>query len=1048
MYGILKGKVVDEDGKGVLGATVRVMGTTQGAAVRAKDGSFTVVNITSGSYDVSVKAVGKKEVIKKIRISADETTEISVTLTDESVMGETITVVAERAMVSKTDIGKKTSYSSDEVTNTANEGVAALVGLSAGVRSAGAGFNVRGTRTSETQIRVDGLDVGSQFTGGLGWGGTTYLPMVSSFGTEEVQVLTGGFSAEYGQSQGGIVNTVVKTGKTDRYEGYFRYRTDMPSFNGRAASGLEVVKNDTRYEAIQTGEGPKLQGSNENTIEFGIGGPMHLPIFKNSTFFISTLLFNEQYRGNSYEIYDPAGNNLGQIENQGTWKKNITARMRFAISENIGLILGTQYGLTSAEFGSWSWLYATQPGVLNGDTNNIPHNLSELPVGNQLVYNFMARLNHTLNSSSFYEFTVSRNTNNDVQGRRYIDPVTHVQNISGPDFFNGFKILDPRDNYVISNGELIAAPYQDGKKIGDFVIDEYTNLTKEGKSADGYLTGDIPVRNNLTGYFEGASYGGTSNAYGIQGPFASAGSGSSINNRLGTYWQFDGNYTNAFSVGEFSHITKAGFEYRAYELHKHSNGNPYDGNPFYDIYTDLNGGNIYTADDKVWELTSKPRTPITFAAYVQDQISYKGIVISPGLRMDIMNPNSTYRLTQSTFIPISSDTGFTESKTKFQISPRINVSYPITELSVLSLSYGLYFKTPQFQNLYDNFNVDILRGNSILGNPDMEAQRTNSYQIAYNQQLNDYLALGITAYYNDQYNQLGLSYVPTVPTPFYEYTVTEYGNTRGVEFELRKRPFGDHINLVLNYTFAKADGTSPDAASNYSVVKDIYSEKLAFPLSAYPMQLDVRHYFKGYLTLFWGNNEGPTIFNYNILENTDLSFSGFYRTGYPYTKTDLNGVLLGEFNTERYPDYWTMDARLSRTILLKEIFGEGIGNTAIELFVDVYNVFNLTPVLQVYSATGDPINNGKTLEKRAGDFSSTTWYKDATYENPVTFNSSQYDLYGNRFYNAASDFNNDGMVTQQEKLDTYMNYAKTSMSFLGNFAQPRTIYAGVMIRFN
>lgn len=1049
IYGILKGKVVDSEGKAVLGATVRVLGTTMGAAVRNKDGSFTIANITSGSYEVSVKAVGKKEVIRKVRISADETTEISITLQDESVMGETVTVIGDRAMVSKTDVGKKTSYSAEDVTGTSAEGVTAVVGLSAGVRTAGAGFNVRGTRTSETQIRVDGLDVGSQFTGGLGWGGTGYLPMVSAFGTEEVQVLTGGFSAEYGQAQGGIVNTVVKTGRTDRYEGFLRYRTDVPALFGRQPFGLEVQKFDTKYLPVRTGEGAKLQGSLENTIDFGIGGPLPIPFFKNSTFFISTSLFDEKHRGASYEIYDPIGNNIGQIPDQATWKKNITARMRFAITNNIGLILGTQYGLTSAEFGGWGWLYAKNYGYLNGDSILVPENMAKLPVGNQQVYNFMARLNHTLTESSFYEFTVSRNTNNDVQGRRYIDPETGKQNIDGPDFLTGFKILEPRDNYIIDGNRLVKSTLiEDGRVVGDKILDEFTNLSQEGYSADGYLKGDFPVRNNLTGYFEGPGYSSTDNPYGLRGAFSSTGSATGVNIRLGSYWQFDGNYTNAFSKGEFSHIAKTGFEIRFYELHLHQNGSPYDGNPFYDIYTDMHNGNLYTDNKKVWDITSKPRTPSTIAAYVQDQISFKGIVISPGLRFDMMDPNSNYRLPSKSFVPISSDTGFAEAEPKIQISPRINVTYPITDLSYLSLSYGLYFKTPQFQNLYDNYNIDILRGGNILGNPNMEAQRTNAYQIAYNHQLNDYLMLGVTAYYNDQYNQLGSQYIPTSPTPYWEYTVAEYGNSRGIEFELRKRPFGDHINLVLNYTLAKVDGTAPDAASNAGVLKDLFTDYLSFPLSTYPMPQDVRHYVKGYLTFFWGNNEGPAIFGYNVLENTDLTFNGFFRTGYPYTKTDINGTLLGEYNTERQPSYWTVDARLSRTILLKEIFGDGIGNTSIELFVDIYNLLNRRPALGVYSATGDPINNGRVLERRIGDFESTTWFKDATYENPASFQADQYDLYGNRFYNSASDFNNDGMVTQPEKLQAYMNYAKTSLSFLGNFASPRSIYAGIMIRFN
>jgi hypothetical protein len=214
------------------------------------------------------------------------------------------------------------------------------------------------------------------------------------------------------------------------------------------------------------------------------------------------------------------------------------------------------------------------------------------------------------------------------------------------------------------------------------------------------------------------------------------------------------------------------------------------------------------------------------------------------------------------------------------------------------------------------------------------------------------------------------------------------------------------------------------------------------------MSWDITHYFKGYLTFFWGNNEGPSIFGYNILENMDISFNGIYRTGLPYTKTDINGTLLGEYNTERQPSVWNVDARISKAILLKDIFGDGIGNTSIELFVDIYNLFNRTEPAAIYSSTADPIDDGVSLNRRAGDFESTTWFKDASYENPASFQADQYDLYGSRFYNSASDFNNDGMVTQPEKLNAYYNRIKTSLSFLGNYSRPRSIYAGIMIRFN
>ena len=1049
VYGILKGKVVDEEGKGVLGATVRVQGTTLGAPVRNKDGSYTIANIPAGSYEVLVRAVGKKEAIKKVRISADETSEVNFTLVDESVMGETVVVTAQKSLISKETDGKKQTYSSEDIQGTTARGVTGIVGLSAGVRDAGSGFSIRGARSTETQFRVDGLDVGNQFTGGMGFGGTGYYPMVSQYGTEEVQVLTGGFSAEYGNSQGGVVNTAVKTGRTDKYEALMSYYTGIPALYGRQAYDLDLQRVDNKWVPVDAGEGAKLQGSGEQTIDFGVGGPLPLPFFKHSTFYLSTTYFYEKYRNNNYEIYDPLGNNLGQYENNQTWRKNITGRIRFAITDNIGLILGSTYGVTSAEFGDWYWLYANGTGVLNGVDNGIQEKIAKVPVGNQVVYNFMARINHTLTPSSFYEFTISRNTNNDIVGRRYIDPNSGEIATGDPDFFTGFKILEPRDEYVINGSTLTQATEVNGRVQGDKILDEYTGLTTMGVTKDGYFRGDQPVRNPLTGYFEGPGYdGGTNNAYGLQNFFASTGAGSGVDYRLGTYWQFDGSYTNAFDTGEFGHIFKTGFQLRFYEFHRHYNGAPYDGNPFFDIYTDKYGGNLYADNQKVWDLTSKPYKPTEFGMYIQDQIKYKGIIINPGVRLDLVDPAADYRLPSSTFIPISSDTGFASAKMKYQISPRLNVAYPITDMSVISIAYGLYFKTPQFQYMYDNFAVDILRASNLIGNPNMEAQKTSAYQVAYNQQFNDYLAFGITAYYNDRYNQLGTMFVPAVPTPYFQYTITEYSTSKGLEFELRKRPAGDHLLLQLSYTLSNSVGTSPSATSNYNVAKDPYTGKLTYPLAVYLAPDNLTHWFKGYINFIWGDDEGPSIFGINWLENTNINFTGSWRSGYPYTKTDKDGKAIGEYNAETQPSYYTVSSKIMRSFKLSDIFGDAVGNTWIDLYVDIYNLFNITRPIAVSTTTGDPVDNGRSLEVRIGDFNATTWYKEASYENSSSFASDQYDRYGNRLYNENSDFDKNGLVTQAEKYQAYINYVETAWSFLGNYQYPRTVYFGVVVRFN
>ena len=627
-----------------------------------------------------------------------------------------------------------------------------------------------------------------------------------------------------------------------------------------------------------------------------------------------------------------------------------------------------------------------------------------------------------MSATSFYDFTVSYNVNTDQIGRR--------NNFEDPNFFTGFDIMEPQDQYVFNGTTLVQGTMQDGRIVGDKILDQFTSWTALKNTNDGYLLGDQPVINPLTGYYEGPAYESTNNPYGVQGIFATHGNQGGLEFRDQYYWQVDGNYTNAFKTGEdFSHLFKTGFQVQLFELHRHYNGMPWDGNPFFDLFTDKYGGNIYADNTQIYDKTSKPFKPTQFALYAQDKISFKGIIFTPGLRLDLFAPNSQYRIPSEAFTSIRSDTGFADASIKWQISPRINIAYPITDKSVLSLSYGLYFKTPSYQYLYDNFAVDVLRGNNLIGNPNMESQRTNEYQVSFNQQIGDNMALGITTYYKDMYNQLGLSYVPSIPTPYYQYSVAEFGNSRGVEVEFRKNPSNDHIMLVLNYTLGYVTGTAPDPSSNYLVPYDPYSGKMAFPLSPFPQPWDVRHFVKGYLTFVWGDDEGPSVFNIKPLQNAQINFTGTFTSGYPYTKTDKNGNLIGERNAERQPSVWNIDSRISKE------------------FIDIYNLLNLRYATSVYTTTGDPVDDGVTLQRQMGDFSSVTWYKEATYDNASTFSSDQYDIYGNRYYNANADFDKNGTVTQAEKREAYMNYAKDAMSSLNRFLAPRQIYIGAMFRF-
>ncbi len=1057
IYGILAGKVVDAEGKGIIGATVLIEGTTRGTNVRARDGSFTVSNIQAGSYTIKVRAVGKTEHRVTVRISADQTTNINVVLRDDAVQMDTVVVIGTNPGDGKVDvnhIGSVTTMSGDELTRQSGSSLASVIGLSAGVSSDGGGFAIRGSRTEETQIRVDGLSVGNQFTGGFGAGGSTYFPMVSTYATEEVQVITGNFAAEYGEAQGGVVNTVVKQGRTDRYEGHLYWQTDVGALYGSQADGVAIRKVGNEFKIFNSGDGLDLLSANYFDVDFGFGGPLKF-VNDKSTFYITGNYRNSDY-SMGYDIKDPWGNSLVRLPNDGFWRKNLQARLRFGITNDISLVLGGQYGISSSENASTGWMYSNEIGVPSLDengnispfgtptSNGIEQRIAKNSVTNKFVTNIMARLNHTLSDRSFYEITVSNTSNNDETGRRV--------GADAPNFLTGFKIMEATDNWIVDGGTFKEAIDNQGKVSGDKIIDWAAPINYSGLSKDGYCNSTWLGINPLTGYYEGQIYRqSTMNPWGITGR-AFSGGASGFDFRYGSYWQVDGNY-NLFNVktANFTHNFKAGFEANFSTLHRHYNGNPAIGNPVYDIYTDKWGGNIYADSLKEYNKTSKPMTQMKIGAYIQDQIIYKGIVFNPGLRIDILDPQSKYRVVASEkpqFIPISSDTGFADASIKYQISPRISINYPITEMSYISISYGLFFQSPMQQYMYDRFNAETIAGSmALLGDPNMDAQQTNQYQVSYKNQLSSEFALGITAYYKDVYNQLGVQQVLTAPDAYFQYAVSEYGTSKGFEVELNKF-LTNNFTFNINYALAYNNVTSSGVTSNTSVLEDPYSRKLTFPLAPYPASSDIRHQVKGSISFQWRRDEGPTLAGLKILQNALLTLTPYWRTGVPYTRQSISGQAISERNVYRGPNYWNVDAKIEKAFFLRDWFGESFGNARLAFFANIYNIFNLRGPVGFYTTTGDPDDNGVSLNHvRIGDFLYTPYYEKANYSNASSFSVDQYDIYGNRLYSKDADFDKNGIVTQEEKYQSYLNYVEMGISARGNYQTPIRVAVGILLTF-
>jgi len=1049
--GTLEGKVTDTDGKPLKGAKIFVDGPARtGTIVKKPDGSYVIGNLEAGVYEVTASFLGKGKITKEIRISADLTSTLNFELGDKSVTTDAVVVTAVGAKkVNKFKVGEEKVLTQADRDLIPSNSILGNVVISAGVQAGGGGLQIRGSRANQTLEKVDGMDLSSAFSGSTGRLGAGNYPAPSPDATEEISIKSGGQGAEYGGMLGGVVNSSLKTGSTKRFEGFFNYATDAPSLYGSQKTGLEFEENEGIYSPVETGEGLKLLGNNLNQFEFGFGGPLG---FLNSTFYLSGNNVFIQNRSAGYDIKDPAGNSVTTFDNNGSWRKNITGRVRLNLSDNINVVLGGMWGMTNLEQASWGWLYSNRVAsfqtrnefgeFIETGRNNIPERVAKQNVANQDILNVYAKIVHAINKTTSYELSVKYSENNDFSARR--------KGMEDPSYFGGFDIVDIVDNVFIDNNTLEVI--QDTFDLINDYYQQYFNPA--GRSLDSSRVMSIPLNNPFSGYIEGFRDFTTENPYGIDNRFIGNG-GSGYEFRDGSYVQVDGNFEKIFDLGKFNHKLKAGFEYRTYNAQRHLQGSPSNSTPSStDVYSEKYP-NIYVTDPELLELSKQAKTPWAFNFFVHDQIRFQGLVFTPGLRVDYFEPNSLYRLPsdRGVFTPIrlyKDPSFFGQASAKIMVAPRINVTYPVSDKANISLNYGVFYKMPDLNPIFDYYNLDEtgLFGGSV-GDPNIDPERANSYQISYEQELTDILYFKASAYYKDIYNELGIIAVNTTPNPYYLTAVTEYGYNRGIEFNLSKAR-SENYTFDLNYAISAIKGTADGTNTNLGLAPDrtlLDTVVYPYPQDVYPLNRDITHKVNLTLAYFLGKEEGMSIGGIYPFENTFISTQTLFQTGSPYTPVDFSGLSVGERNSLRQPNFWSTTAKISKTFYLSNMLEWFNDKTTLEVYAFVNNIFNLRGPVGFFTTTGSPIDNYQIFRRRITNISPEPYYKEYNVAIPESNSFIQFDLNGKRKYNANADLDGNGLVTQEERYKQDMKYLNDTQRSKGNFQRPITFSFGLKLRF-
>ncbi len=425
-------------------------------------------------------------------------------------------------------------------------------------------------------------------------------------------------------------------------------------------------------------------------------------------------------------------------------------------------------------------------------------------------------------------------------------------------------------------------------------------------------------------------------------------------------------------------------------------------------------------------------SPIQGAVYLQDKIEYPGFIVNIGVRGDYLDANAEkYRN------PVFIDSGKVDADPKYKISPRLGVSFPVTERTKLHVSYGQFFQVPRLIRLYDNIETVLATargGWTRIGNPDISAQQTTAYEIGLGHEFAPDAALFVTLYYKDLYDLIGVRFVPAIPTTYTQFVTEDYGNVKGAEFSFVKRAT-EYLSTKFVYTLSQAKGTaSYETQAYYDYIANVpldpvTGEPVPMPLEDFPLEFDQRHLFNAELNFSMPDQSGPQMGTIYPLQNININTLTQVASGLPYTKRNTSQLIVGDVNGERMPWTWATDLVIRKDFMFY--------NFNYAIFAQVTNLFNTRNILNVYPETGKTDDNDKLTGYNG--YLESTWPSDVDQNVGIDNTHSKYD--------ERRDFDNDGIITTQEWYDSYRLAYEDLLNDPYLYGEPRKIRVGVSLSF-
>jgi outer membrane receptor protein involved in Fe transport len=970
--GKITGIVTDQStGAPLEGAQVFLTGTGYGALTSA-NGRYFILNVPPGTYQVSARRIGYSTVnTNNVQVLIDVTREVHFQLPSAAQNLGVVTIESQsQPLIEPGHTGSQIAITAEQIDAlpvTSIEGALSLqqgflqaptstdlISLTDSRRNAQNPIHIRGGRNGETLMMIDGVPVQNFIFGGPALS-------LSPKAVQQINLVKGGMSPEYGNALSGVIDIATKDGGTE-LAGSIDYQTSK-----LGGSVFDNTQDELRdYNLVEGFLSGPIPGTSER-LRFMVSGRQERQAdavyeFDNDYFIPSERTTTGESPSGGPNLRDvfPGWRSFGYNNTRQAFGK---LSYQFTPRAKLGITLldnQKQRKPFDPQYLSAGEPVLSSPGVQStADSVVYIQNLIgsiRNPLGYELLPQGSISSNQRLIVAK-WDQTMGRTSYKIIGGvfqqRRetctYFQGVCLADNFGDPNFSDD-QFIAPRNSTCLSHPTCGTDIFFGGEKLNTQLLrgDVRAQATDHHELSGGLLYQRYDFKVDITENV------GT--------------------NDVNIYRQ---QYSNTpFDVGLYAQ-DRIEYDFLTVKIGARFDYGKVPGTFFADPRDPTNGTTAIDVctnpADPRWA-SGRDFTSLVDGARVTE-------TVMPDPSWAPSSPGALHNCTADDFKvagQIAAFDDFASAKARKQFSPRVGVSFPMSQTSAVFFNFGRYSQNPLLNNLLSNTGIGtpaeglttgpVLEvpgegGPGLIGNPNLKIETATAYEMGYNAEFSDVFAIGITAFNKNQTGLTGVAvggqrvgrfgftqvFDPGVTygadnTPNYNILINQdYQTVRGFEMQLRRR-IQNYWGFDINYSYSRARTNASEPEREFERANE------GDPLSSIEIASDIdqAHVFNASMLLRFGEEPPNVAYIASALRNVSASLTWRAASGLPYTPTiDFVGAGFNQLarNEGRAPGTSQFDARLDKAF--------GVANMRYSLFLQVTNLLDKKNCVQVFASTGD-----------------------------------------------------------------------------------------------